>query len=53
VPAKEITATHLERLVSDPGLARAAREVAAEVAAMPGPRELVEPLTALAGAAHR
>jgi hypothetical protein len=52
VPAKEITTAHLERLVSDPGLALAAREVATEVAAMPGPRELVEPLTALVGAVH-
>ena len=49
VPAREITAGHLERLVSDPGLARAAREVAAEIAAMPAPREVVGQLTALAG----
>jgi UDP:flavonoid glycosyltransferase YjiC (YdhE family) len=52
VPAKDLTAAHLERLVSDPGLARAAREVAAEMAAMPAPRELVEPLAALAGTVH-
>jgi UDP:flavonoid glycosyltransferase YjiC (YdhE family) len=49
VPAKEITSAHLQRLVSDPALARAAGEVAAEIAAMPAPRELVEPLRTLAG----
>jgi UDP:flavonoid glycosyltransferase YjiC (YdhE family) len=49
VPAKEITSETLVRLVSDPALAEAAREVAAEIAAMPAPRDLVEPLVALAG----
>jgi UDP:flavonoid glycosyltransferase YjiC (YdhE family) len=44
VPATEITAGTLERLVADPALADAAREVAAEIAAMPAPGELVEPL---------
>jgi len=44
VPAPEITAGTLERLVTDPALATAAREVAAEIAAMPAPEELVEPL---------
>ena len=48
VPAEQITAAHLERLATDPALARAAREVAAEIAAMPGPADLVEPLAALA-----
>jgi hypothetical protein len=37
----------LERLVTDPALASAAREVAAEIAATPPPAELVEPLAAL------
>jgi UDP:flavonoid glycosyltransferase YjiC (YdhE family) len=46
VPSNEITAGTLERLVTDPALANAAREVAAEIAAMPAPRELVEPLLA-------
>lgn len=49
VPDKEITAGTLDRLVSDPSLAAAAREVAAEIAAMPPPAELLEPLVALAG----
>jgi UDP:flavonoid glycosyltransferase YjiC (YdhE family) len=44
VPASEITAETLERLVSDPALTAAAKEVAAEIAAMPAPAELVEPL---------
>jgi UDP:flavonoid glycosyltransferase YjiC (YdhE family) len=48
VPAARITAADLERLVHDPGSARAAREVAAEIAAMPAPADLVEPLAALA-----
>jgi hypothetical protein len=48
VSAKEITRDVLERLVSDPGLVRAAGEAAAEIAAMPAPAELVEPLAALA-----
>jgi UDP:flavonoid glycosyltransferase YjiC (YdhE family) len=47
VPAQDITAATLERLVSDPGLAQAAGEVAAEIAAMPAPAELVELLVAL------
>jgi hypothetical protein len=34
--------------VSDPGLTVSAREVAAEIAAMPAPAEPVEPLVALA-----
>jgi UDP:flavonoid glycosyltransferase YjiC (YdhE family) len=48
VRAKDVTAAVLERLVSDDGLARNAREVAEEIAAMPSPEELVEPLAALA-----
>ena len=47
VPVQEIAAADLERLASDPDLARAAREVADEIAAMPHPAELVEPLVSL------
>ncbi|MGY1680308.1 nucleotide disphospho-sugar-binding domain-containing protein [Geodermatophilus sp. SYSU D01176] len=39
----------LDRLGTDPGLRTAAGEVAAEMAAMPHPAELVPRLTALAG----
>ena len=49
VPVEQITASDLERLVSDPALARTAREVADEMAAMPDPADLVEPLVSLAG----
>jgi UDP:flavonoid glycosyltransferase YjiC (YdhE family) len=49
VPVQEITAATLDRVVTDPELAQAAREVAAEIAAMPAPSELVEPLVMLAG----
>jgi UDP:flavonoid glycosyltransferase YjiC (YdhE family) len=48
VPTQDITAATLGRLVSDPELARSAGEVAAEIAAMPAPAQLVEPLAALA-----
>ena len=44
VPTAEISAATLERLVTAPELRAAAREVAAEIAAMPPPGELVEPL---------
>jgi UDP:flavonoid glycosyltransferase YjiC (YdhE family) len=44
VPASEVTGETLERLVTDPGLKAAAEEVAAEIAAMPTPGELVQPL---------
>jgi UDP:flavonoid glycosyltransferase YjiC (YdhE family) len=47
VPAAEITTATLEQLVGDPVLGRNAREVAAEIAAMPPPADLVEPLVAL------
>lgn len=47
VPAERITAGDLQRLVADPALASCAREVAAEIASMPGPCELVEPLVEL------
>ena len=47
VPAKQITAATLERLIGDPGLAAAARAVAAEIAAMPPPADLVDPLVEL------
>ena len=48
MPAQEITRDVLERLVGDPALKQASREVADEIAAMPAPSELVEPLVALA-----
>ncbi|MEX5717302.1 glycosyltransferase [Geodermatophilus maliterrae] len=48
VPAKEITTATLEQLVGDPVLRWKAQEVAAEIAAMPPPADLVEPLVALA-----
>jgi UDP:flavonoid glycosyltransferase YjiC (YdhE family) len=44
VPSADITAATLERLVTDRALAAAAGEVAAEIAAMPAPDDLVEPL---------
>ena len=47
VPTEQITAADLERLATDPDLARVSREVAAEIAAMPAPTDLVEPLAAL------
>jgi UDP:flavonoid glycosyltransferase YjiC (YdhE family) len=48
VPLDHVTAGALERLVGDSVLAGAAREVAAEIAAMPHPAELVDDLVALA-----
>ena len=48
VPAKEITRDVLERLVTDSRLTQASREAAAEIAAMPPPEDLVEPLATLA-----
>ncbi|MFW3172694.1 glycosyltransferase [Geodermatophilus sp. CPCC 206100] len=48
----ELTGPVLERLVADPSLSAAAREVAAEIAAMPCPAELVPHLVELAGARH-
>lgn len=47
VPLDRLTRDALERLVSDDGLAAAAREVAEEIAAMPSPREVVGDLVAL------
>ncbi|MCI2418051.1 DUF1205 domain-containing protein [Saccharopolyspora sp. K220] len=47
VPAKRITAVDLNRLITDDALASAATEVQAEIAAMPGPDELVPTLEAL------
>ncbi|MGZ4508970.1 MAG: glycosyltransferase [Blastococcus sp.] len=47
VAAERITAEDLERLVSDPGLVRAAREVADEIRRMPAPADMVGALTAL------
>ena len=48
VPLDRLTTASLERLVTDPALRTAAGEVAAEMAAMPHPRELVGRLTDLA-----
>ncbi len=48
VPARQITARHLEQLATDPALAAAARDVSDEIAAMPAPSEIVGDLTALA-----
>jgi UDP:flavonoid glycosyltransferase YjiC (YdhE family) len=45
----QVTAAHLERLVGDPALAADAREVAAEIAAMPAPADVVPGLLSLAG----
>jgi UDP:flavonoid glycosyltransferase YjiC (YdhE family) len=53
IPAKQITAAALERLVGDPKLAATARDVAAEMAAMPAPAEVVEELAALVAARRR
>lgn len=47
VTADDITTEHLERLVSDPALVRAAGEVAAEMRRMPAPSDVVDHLTAL------
>jgi UDP:flavonoid glycosyltransferase YjiC (YdhE family) len=49
VPAKRISRADLNLLVSDPSLRSAAQEVAAEMASMPHPRELVPVLERLAG----
>jgi UDP:flavonoid glycosyltransferase YjiC (YdhE family) len=49
VPAKRITRADLERLVHDRSLRAAAQEVAAEIAVMPSPRDLVPVLEQLAG----
>ncbi|MDH6135506.1 UDP:flavonoid glycosyltransferase YjiC (YdhE family) [Kitasatospora sp. MAA4] len=47
--AAEIDPELLNRLIADPALARAAREVRAEIAAMPAPDSLEPALTGLAG----
>jgi len=47
--ATDVTADLLTRLVTDPALATAAREVSAEVAAMPAPARLVARLETLVG----
>jgi UDP:flavonoid glycosyltransferase YjiC (YdhE family) len=48
VPVGRITARDLERLAADRELAGAARELAAEIAAMPAPADVVDDLVALA-----
>jgi UDP:flavonoid glycosyltransferase YjiC (YdhE family) len=53
VPLSGLDRAALERLVGDTGLVAAAREVAAEMAAMPAPADLVRPLTELAGGLSR
>jgi UDP:flavonoid glycosyltransferase YjiC (YdhE family) len=47
-PTEQITAAHLERLIGDPSLQEASREVADEIAAMPAPADVVDDLVALA-----
>jgi UDP:flavonoid glycosyltransferase YjiC (YdhE family) len=47
VPARRIDAAALTRLATDDGLAQGARTLAAEIAAMPPPEDLVPDLTAL------
>jgi UDP:flavonoid glycosyltransferase YjiC (YdhE family) len=51
VPLKELTTASLERLVSDENLRAAAAEVAAEIAAMPDPADVVAALTQRTAAA--
>ncbi|TFV92045.1 glycosyltransferase [Blastococcus sp. CT_GayMR20] len=48
IPTEQITPADLRRLVGDPALKQASRDVADEIAGMPAPAELVEPLAALA-----
>ncbi|GAA2713905.1 glycosyltransferase [Actinoplanes palleronii] len=50
VPAKAITAADLNRLLTDPALHAATREVAAEIAAMPAPESVVPALEKLVSA---
>jgi UDP:flavonoid glycosyltransferase YjiC (YdhE family) len=50
VDAGGVTAADLRRLTGDPALAAAARAVAAEIAVMPAPADLVPRLLDLAGA---
>ena len=47
MPARAITAGVLTRLLTDADLRRRAGRVAAEIAAMPPPEQLVAPLVAL------
>ena len=48
VPLEQMSGADLERLVGDPGLTSAAREVADEIAAMPAPADVVDRVTSLA-----
>ncbi|MEV0542460.1 glycosyltransferase [Nocardia salmonicida] len=52
VPARSITADHLNTLIEDPDLARNAGAVAAEIAAMPDVSEIADELTQLATPTH-
>ncbi|TCJ96731.1 UDP:flavonoid glycosyltransferase YjiC (YdhE family) [Nocardia alba] len=45
VPARSITAAHLNTLLADPDLAAAARAVAAEIAAMPSVTDIADEIT--------
>jgi UDP:flavonoid glycosyltransferase YjiC (YdhE family) len=47
VPLDELDSATLERLATDPGLRTAAGDVAAQIAAMPAPSEVVRELVAL------
>jgi hypothetical protein len=49
IAAKAITATELTRLITDTALASVTGEVRQEMAAMPGPEDLVPRLEALTG----
>ncbi|MEV6220924.1 glycosyltransferase [Nocardia fluminea] len=49
VPARSITAAHLNTLISDPDLSANARAVAAEIAAMPSVTDIADELTHAVG----
>lgn len=50
VPARSITAAHLNALIADPDLTSTARAVAAEIAAMPAVTEITDDIEQLANA---
>ncbi|MFD4439442.1 glycosyltransferase [Nocardia sp. NPDC058519] len=52
VPARSITATHLNALIDNPDLASNARAVATEIAAMPSVTEIADDLTQFAAPTH-
>jgi UDP:flavonoid glycosyltransferase YjiC (YdhE family) len=49
IDAETVTPAHLDRLLHDMSLRAAAREVAAEIAQLPSPAEVVDKLVSLAG----